>query len=507
MEPRAGLDEAVLEDHLSALESARSWSPRVVSRLESRIRGGDDRDLFRVNAKAYAVETAMSEPEAIDLFLHATHVGLFQMEWILVCKSCGNTARSFRGLAKIDPHFICELCQMVNDLPLDEYVQVVFTISPSVRAIRYHDPMSLSAEDLIFDYQASHEIRPGTGDALTSLPVRHRGTRLVDYIDSGATLSVAFDFTGAAVMVRDFLHAASAVYMLEPEAEDAGSTRTHIRLLLGEGGLRDEDRTLGASEFLLTEREEMRLIFPGVARLAHGPLDISVRNELPERGTVWVVELPTIPTVFEPIRFGPVLSAREVLSTQTFRVLFRSETIAASESLAIRDLTFLFTDLRDSTAMYERIGDASAYNLVRLHFDALEVVIRELGGAIVKTIGDAIMATFVDPASGVRAAKRMAERLDEFNRTSSSDLVLKMGLHRGHAIAVSSNETLDYFGQTVNIAARIQALAGPGELCLSDAIYRAEGVPDVLSGIALTREARTMKGVDEPIPVYRVALH
>jgi class 3 adenylate cyclase len=100
----------------------------------------------------------------------------------------------------------------------------------------------------------------------------------------------------------------------------------------------------------------------------------------------------------------------------------------------------------------------------------------------------------------------MAERLETFNRTSDSDLVLKMGLHRGHAIAVSSNETLDYFGQTVNIAARIQALAGPGELCLSDAIYRAEGVSDVLSGMAMTRESRTMKGVDEPIPIYRVTL-
>ena len=155
--------------------------------------------------------------------------------------------------------------------------------------------------------------------------------------------------------------------------------------------------------------------------------------------------------------------------------------------------------------MYERIGDASAYNLVRLHFDALEVVIRASGGAIVKTIGDAIMATFVEPVSGIRAAMQMAERLEDFNRTSSSDLVLKMGLHRGHAIAVSSNESIDYFGQTVNIAARIQAMAGAGQICLSEDVYVATGVADLLAGVSVEREAGIMKGVTEAIPVYRVA--
>jgi class 3 adenylate cyclase len=173
---------------------------------------------------------------------------------------------------------------------------------------------------------------------------------------------------------------------------------------------------------------------------------VSVENRMPESASAWVVEYPQVPQVFEPIEFGAVLSAKRLLSTQTLRVLFRSETVAAGESLEIRDLTFLFTDLRDSTAMYERIGDATAYNLVRLHFDALEAAIRDCSGAIVKTIGDAIMATFVSAADGVQAAMRMPERLDEFNRTSSTDLVLKMGLHRGDAIAITSSDSVDYFG-------------------------------------------------------------
>ena len=73
-------------------------------------------------------------------------------------------------------------------------------------------------------------------------------------------------------------------------------------------------------------------------------------------------------------------------------VRFRTMTEARGQQIA--DHTFLFTDLQDSTAMYERIGDVTAFDLVRLHFDTLESATRHHGGAIVKTIGDAIMARF-----------------------------------------------------------------------------------------------------------------
>jgi class 3 adenylate cyclase len=504
MVPGIDLDHARLEAGLAALEAARAWSPRVVSRLETRIRSGEDLDLFRINPYRFASETSTPEAEAVDLFLHATHAGVFQMEWNLVCASCGNTARSFRTLARVDPHFVCEMCQMVNDPPLDEYIQVAFTISPDVRSIAYHDPESLSAEDRFFNYQVSRDIRPGSGP-LTSLQVLRASTHLADYVEPGGSASVEFDFTGQALAIRDPLHAAAVAYLLEPGDGD-GQERSTIRLRLDEKGLDDLDRTLEPLEFKLTERVEMRLLFPGASTLPDGPLTVSVDNHLAERASIWIVEYPEVPHVFEPIEFEPVLSAKELLSTQTFRTLFRSETVAASESLEVRDLTFLFTDLRDSTAMYERIGDASAYHLVRLHFDALEVVIREHGGAIVKTIGDAIMATFVKPAAGLEAALRMADRLNEFSRSAPSELVLKMGLHRGHAIAVTSNDVVDYFGQTVNIAARIQGLAAAGQVCLSEDVYRAQGVADLLEPLSVARDVSLIKGVAGEVPLYRVTL-
>ena len=305
MDRSIDVHEAELDGRLSALEAARTWNPRVVSRLESRVRTAEDLALFRVNPKAYATETSMDPAEAIDLFLHAAAVGLFQMEWNLVCASCGNTARSFRGLAKMDPHFICDLCQMVNDPSLDEYVQVAFTVSPGVRAISYHEPESLSAENRIFNYQVSHDIRPGSGP-LTSLLALRSSTHLVEYLDPGDSASVQFDFDGEALAVRDLLHAASAMYILHPDdSEDA----VHIRLVLEDEHFRDLDRTLAPLEFKLTERVEMRLLFPAQSTInRHGPTIVSVANDLLERALVWVVAYPKIPRIQRAhrVRAGPL---------------------------------------------------------------------------------------------------------------------------------------------------------------------------------------------------------
>ncbi len=445
-----------LEDRLAALESARAWSPRVVSRLESRIHDRDDLALFRINPLAYAAESGAQETEAVDLFLHAAHVGLFEMEWNIVCASCGNTARSFRSLEKMDSHFDCSLCQFEVAAELDDYIQVAFTIAPSVRRIVYHEPSSLEVTELLFDWHFSHDVRP-TIDGKTYPQLLREWTRYAGYLAAGEVLQLELELQPDAVSVRDVLHAATALYMVPPA--ESGEETTRVELSLSDGRLVDADRALEPLTYKFANDTGQRYHFPGAATLPAGSSVLRITNDMTERAAIWVHEYPAIPEEFRPVQFEPVLTARRLLSTQTFRTLFRSQTLATSESLAVTDLTFLFTDLSDSTRMYDLVGDATAYNLVRRHFDALETVIATHGGAIVKTIGDAIMATFTDAASSVRAAIGMNDRLDEFDRTASADLVIKVGLHRGHAIAVTSNEQIDYFGQTVNIAARIQGLA------------------------------------------------
>ena len=94
----AAIDEKLLEERLTALELARTWSPRLVSKLESHIRSAGDAELLRMNPLRFAADKGLAEAETIDLFLHAASLGLFEMNWILLCPVCSCVIDSFRAL-------------------------------------------------------------------------------------------------------------------------------------------------------------------------------------------------------------------------------------------------------------------------------------------------------------------------------------------------------------------------------------------------------------------------
>jgi class 3 adenylate cyclase len=169
-------------------------------------------------------------------------------------------------------------------------------------------------------------------------------------------------------------------------------------------------------------------------------------------------------------------------------------------------MTYLFTDLKQSTPLYESVGDVNAYFLVRQHFDILNKVIRERSGTIIKTIGDAVMAGFERPQDAVRAAIEMIEELSRFNRTASRPLGLKVGVHRGRAIAVTFNDRIDYFGQDVNIAARVQGLADVNEVCISATVMEAPGVADIVKSRSVSCNYENLKGVGQKMEVHRITI-
>ena len=143
----------------------------------------------------------------------------------------------------------------------------------------------------------------------------------------------------------------------------------------------------------------------------------------------------------------------------------------------------------------------NAYFLVRQHFDILNRIIRERSGTIVKTIGDAVMAGFERPKDAVLASIEMIEELSRFNQTASRPLGLKIGVHRGRAIAVRLNDRIDYFGQDVNIAARVQGLAGVNEVCLTEAVMEAPGVGDIVKGRPASRDYENLTGIGQKMEI------
>jgi class 3 adenylate cyclase len=176
-------------------------------------------------------------------------------------------------------------------------------------------------------------------------------------------------------------------------------------------------------------------------------------------------------------------TASLVTTLQDFRDLFSSEVLAPGMDIAVRTVALLFTDLKGSTALYEKVGDAAAYSIVRDHFGYLFEIVKKHDGAVVKTIGDAVMAAFATPAAAVDAALEMQERVGELNAelAPKPPVVLKIGVHAGPSIAINADGILDYFGTTVNVAARVQNESAGGEVVLSEALARDQSVAEVLA--------------------------
>jgi class 3 adenylate cyclase len=199
------------------------------------------------------------------------------------------------------------------------------------------------------------------------------------------------------------------------------------------------------------------------------------------------------------------LTAHRATTMQAFRDLLPEQALRPAEHVEIDNVTLMFTDLAGSTSLYERVGDGRAYRLVRDHFDFLADAVRRKNGAIVKTIGDAVMAAFSEPADAVRTALDVQSKVARFNADLGGEAItIKIGLHGGACIAVTMNERLDYFGSTVNIAARLQGQSHGGDIVLSERLSVDPAVAALLGDQPATREAAQLKGIARAVPFRRL---
>jgi len=470
--------EEALDDRLAKLETARSWSPRLLSRLETHIRSADDEALFRINPFTFAHERSLREDEVIDLFLHATSLGLFGMDWLLLCPKCSCVVESLRRLETVHSHYHCTACQVDLEASLDDQIAITFTVSPEIRAIAFHHPEQLSAQDYCFKYGATRDgVLP---DGRPFVDVKIALTKAVSYLPPGVSTRMAIEAKEGVILGVSPEGKASLLYSVEGPPSPIDQV-----------------------EHVLFEKE-VREHTPGV--VAPGAITFDVKNATAQRGTFWLAVLPPGTKVGQaPISFVPFLTGKRLLTTQAFRDLFRSEVIRGSEGIGVKDITLLFTDVKGSTALYDRIGDLNAFALVQQHFERLQDITVRFHGAIIKTIGDAVMAAFLSPADAVAAALEMrADAAASNHGQSDRQLILKIGIHKGAAIAVTLNERLDYFGQAVNVAARIQHLAGADEIYVSEDAYD-DTVKNALKAFTVEAKVAKLRGVEQDQRVFCIS--
>ena len=418
-------------------------APVLADKLGALVRDAPDADLVRMRPFAFADEWGDDRRDVLRAFLKGVPAGLVEMRWGIICPSCMTSSQQARALEDIKPEGHCQLCDITFDLDLDRAVEATFLPHPAVRGV----------PDAMFciggPARTPHVLVQGTVEAgaIRSLDVPREVGRYRVFARGGAAATLEVDEAGAREV--DVSIDATAVHPAHLHAAPGGELR--IRSMC-------ED-----ARHLKIER----LTFASTAATAH-----------------------VVSTLGE------------------FRTIFSSELLKRGTPLKVARAAVLFSDLTGSTALYSQVGDAAAFRLVDDHFDVLRAVVDAHEGVFVKTMGDAVLAAFVDATQCARAAIDALERFEAFRaKEKHGDLVgLKLGLFAGACYVVTANGALDYFGQTVNVASRVQHLAGSGEIVMPGTVFDSLDAADRKRLVEKERLEAHVKGVDGTLELVRTAL-
>ena len=431
-------------DRAAALVETIEQSPYgngLGRRLCDHVLGAMASDLGRLRPKHLAREFGIAERPAIEACLTAVRAGLLTMKWELLCNNCRGAKVSTTALSELPRGAHCPSCNIDFERDFERNVELAFAPAPAIRPLMQ-------------------------GGYCLSGPMTTPHVPVQLLLAPGERRTITVDLPAGPYRLRT----------LHP------------------GTYADVDHEGGAFPGL-------RITATGVAADGRSePGQVTFTNEAD-------FELAAL---IEDRRWTQdALTAPEVISLQAFRDLFAEATLRPGDEAAVGQVALLFSDLRGSTALYERVGDAVAFNIVRDHFAFLATIVRDHNGAVVKTIGDAVMASFGDPADAVKAALVMQARIADFNRGHGGDridrhLTIKLGVHAGPSVMVNLNDRLDYFGSTVNMAARLQGQSQGGDIVLSQAVAHDPAVRPVLATVPMRAESVALKGFENPVGFVRV---
>lgn len=397
----------------------RGAAPHLVKRLVETIEQADEMALARLRPYALADHWGAPRRAVLELCLLATRLGMLELHWELLCPLCRGVRYSTDTMDDIMPQIHCEVCNIDFEANFERSVELTFSPNPAIRR-GVQGEFCVGGPQLTPHIMAQQLLPPGAGRELT-LP-----------LENGRYRVRALGIPGGQYLVA---------------AEDGQR----------EAAFRAAPEGWGADE-------------PRVALLPHVRLENATADEqlLVLERMAWTDQAVT---------------AAEVTAMQMFRDLFAREALRPGAHISVGSLTVLFTDLRGSTRLYREVGDAVAFGRVLDHFDVLREAIDFEQGALVKTIGDAVMAVFVHPVHAIRAMLKAQHELAH-PPEGLPPLELKAGMHYGPCIAVTLNDRLDYFGSTVNIASRLEGLAANGGLVISESVWRDPEVVEYLAGAA-----------------------
>jgi len=443
--PRVAIPQGRIEIIRQKLEKAGGWAGRQwLPRLIDAIETMPDEELDAMRPFVFADRWKADPREVLKLFLHASQAGLLDLSWDVICPGCRGAQERHDRLRKMKTEAHCPACNIQYGADFAESVEVTFRPNPSIRRVE------------VVRYCSGGPMNAPHVLAQQQVPARQSRTlqmRLTPWKYNVRSLKLQ-----AKTFVR-ILH-------------DAKASQATIKI--HRPTLEPSTLELRPDVSLTLENNDDKDITIMLERVAGN-----------ENAT----------------------TAAMVIAMSEFRTLFSEEVLAPETPISVGAVALMFTDLKASTALYEEIGEAPAYGLVRRHFELLRETIARCEGTLVKTIGDSVMAAFVDPGKALEAAFEMHECINKDNAARGEPtLTLKIGIHHGPCIAVNLNEILDYFGTTVNLAARVQKESQGGDIVLTEEIWSDPHVQAALSGrkAGINKESCMLHGLSGSKNIYRV---
>lgn len=416
---------------------------RAAERLAAHLLSAAESDIERMRPRALARQWGVPPRDAIETCLAAAREGLLVLRWDLLCPRCRGAKVSVASLDQLPQGAHCPSCNIDYGRDFAGNVEVTFDPDPSVRAL-------------------------GIGTYCLASPLTTEHVRIQRFVRPGE----------AAVIEGDLADGEYRARTVEPG---------------------------GAADFSIAHG-----LVPEIRLGEAGPV-IASTEDPPGRVRMYnVAETPRTLVIEDRAWTKDALTAHEVTAMQAFRDLFAEAVLRPGDQVEIRKITFLFTDLRGSSTLYNRVGDARAYGWVREHYAVLTGAVRRHEGAVVKTIGDAVMAAFTDPLAALEAALAIRRDIFEFDLRLASEtggtgaMLVKLGLHSGPCIAVTLNDRLDYFGRTVNLAARLQGESRGGDVVLSKDMATGPEISEFLGRLGAVPERALVKGFPEPVELLRI---
>ena len=415
----------------------------IAERLADFLERGDDFAVARIRAYKLADDWQQPRRAVLEVCLRATRIGLLDFQWDLLCPLCRGPQESGVSLKDINSNVHCDTCKIDFAVNFDRYVELTFRPNPAVRRLQVASFCIGSPHWT--PHVVAQQLLPAGDKRELSLP-----------LESGNYRLRALELPGS----QDLTVSAGGDASAEVTVSGNGWSQDTLQV--------NEQFTLAVNN--VTDAEQLLIL---------------ERLEWSDQAT----------------------TAAEVTALQMFRDLFASEALRPGEQISVGTLTVLFTDLRHSTQLYRQIGDATAFGRVMSHFDVVRKSIVEHDGAIVKTIGDAVMAVFRSAADGLHAMLEVQRALAEPG-DGGIPLQLKAGLNTGPCIAVTLNDRLDYFGSTVNMAARLEGLSSGSDVIISRSVFEDAKVRELIESQDLVTEEFDMmlKGFeDERFELWRVS--